>query len=66
MSYAGIVEIDTADSDTYVNKKLASNEGWELLAVTAGKEGPVYTLGRRESKKPLRIKKDVMEKTVKK
>lgn len=50
MSYAGIVEIDTSDSDIYVNQQLATNQGWELLAITAGKEGPVYTLGRRGAK----------------
>jgi hypothetical protein len=51
MSFTGIVQIETADSDAYVNQKLDLKQGWELLAITAGKEGPIYTVGRREVKK---------------
>jgi hypothetical protein len=40
------LEIETSDRDEKVNKRLASNEGWQLLGITPSKEGPVYTLGR--------------------
>ncbi|KPX54437.1 hypothetical protein ALP66_03598 [Pseudomonas amygdali pv. photiniae] len=50
MSYAGIVQIDTLDSEAKVNQRLGARQGWELLAVTPGKEGPLYTIGRREEK----------------
>lgn len=62
MSYEGIIEIETTDSVAYANHKLASGEGWELLAITPSKEGPVYTLGRREGKKPMQIKQEVLDK----
>lgn len=67
MNYAGVVQIETLDNDTHVNQKLGAGQGWELLAVTPSKEGPVYTIGRREEKPaqftagvmvPSRLKKD--------
>lgn len=52
MSFEGIVQIQNENNPTDVNKKLT--QGWELLAITPGTEGPMYTLGwRAEKKEPL-------------
>jgi len=64
MSFEGIVEILTTDLDEVVNEHLT--EGWELLAVTPGKEIPMYTIGRRAKKKAPKISPDALKKAAKK
>ncbi|WP_122436648.1 hypothetical protein [Pseudomonas viridiflava] len=47
MSFEGIVQITTLDNEVSVNQILDSGKGWELLAITPGPVGVLYTIGRR-------------------
>ncbi|TSD75666.1 hypothetical protein FFI16_004280 [Pseudomonas sp. KBS0710] len=65
MSFEGIVEIFTTDLDEAVNAYL--KDGWELLAINPGKEYPMYSVGRRGTKKgKLKISSEALKKASRK
>ncbi|WP_055129208.1 hypothetical protein [Pseudomonas mediterranea] len=51
MSFEGIVQISTVDSEVTVNQFLDSKKGWELLAINVVDHALMYTMGRRAEKK---------------
>ena len=49
MSFEGITEVKIEEDVALVNARLA--DGWELLAITSGVDGPMYPVGRRAQQK---------------